>query len=462
METDLVDVPRGYLSGPMKEVIVGAAGGITQVLIGQPFDIVKVRMQTQANTSAAHLARNIWRQEGPLAFYKGTLPPLLGVGACISIVYTSFHPFSTALHSLTPDRPSLTLPQTYLAGGLAGLTNSAISGPMEHIRIRLQTQSATSSQTYTSARDCIRRIVQQSGPAGLYRGHSATMLREFHSYGVWFSVFEVLMAATMRAEDKPRDQIAGWKIAACGALTGEVLWTVNYPFDVVKSKMQADGFGVDRRVEAVHPHQVEKAKGLQSVCWGDEYERMISGMLYSPVAPELIEGRLRARRLMAEFNTPPDPDTPAVETSSRRETILRSLVGRASGDVYIEPPLFVDYGCNISVGDGFYANFNLTVLDCGLVTIGDHVEIGPNVNIITGEHETDIEARRAHRGLEFTREIVIGNDCWIGANVTILGGVTIGEGSSVGAGSVVKRDVPPFSVVVGNPARVVRSARKEV
>ncbi|GAB1217363.1 hypothetical protein ATERTT37_006602 [Aspergillus terreus] len=303
-----------------------------------------------------------------------------------------------------------------MPGGLAGLSNSAISGPMEHIRIRLQTQSATSSQPYTSAQDCIRRIVQQSGLAGLYRGHSATMLREFHSYGVWFSVFEVLMAATMRAEDKPRDQIAGWKIAACGALTGEVLWTVNYPFDVVKSKMQADGFGVDRS--------------------------------YSPVAPELIEGRLRARRLMAEFNTPPHPDTPAAEMSSRRETILRSLFGRASGDVYIEPPLFVDYG--------------LTVLDCGLVTIGDHVEIGPNVNIITGEHETDIEARRAHRGLEFTREIIIGNDCWIGANVTILGGVTIGEGSSVGAGSVVKRDVPPFSVVVGNPARVVRSARKEV
>ncbi|EAU32553.1 conserved hypothetical protein [Aspergillus terreus NIH2624] len=230
METDLVDVPRDYLSGPMKEVIVGAAGGITQVLIGDPSSPPRSRSM---RTSALH----------------PTIPSL--TSPQISIVYTSFHGFSTAIHSLTPDRPSLTHPQTYLAGGLAGLSNSAISGPMEHIRIRLQTQSATSSQPYTSAQDCIRRIVQQSGLAGLYRGHSATMLREFHSYGVWFSVFEVLMAATMRAEDKPRDQIAGWKIAACGALTGEVLWTVNYPFDVVKSKMQADGFGVDRRVEAV-------------------------------------------------------------------------------------------------------------------------------------------------------------------------------------------------------------------
>ncbi|KAL5363899.1 mitochondrial carrier domain-containing protein [Aspergillus floccosus] len=226
METDAVNVPRGYLSGPMKEVIVGASGGITQVLIGNP-------------------SSPPWSRSLRTSPFHPTTPHL--TRPQISIVYTSFNAFSTALHSLTPDRPSLTLPQTYLSGGLAGLTNSAISGPMEHIRIRLQTQSATSSQPYASARDCVRRIIQQTGLAGLYRGHSATMLREFHSYGVWFSVFEVLMAAAMRVEGKPRDQIAGWKIAACGALTGEVLWTVNYPFDVVKSKMQADGFGAHQR-----------------------------------------------------------------------------------------------------------------------------------------------------------------------------------------------------------------------
>ena len=73
------------------------------------------------------------------------------------------------------------------------------------------------------------------------------MLREFGSYGIWFSVFEVLLNLTMKMEGKARDQIASWKIAACGAVTGEVLWTANYPFDVVKSKMQADGFGAERR-----------------------------------------------------------------------------------------------------------------------------------------------------------------------------------------------------------------------
>lgn len=84
--------------------------------------------------------------------------------------------------------------------------------------------------------------------------------------------------------------------------------------------------------------------------------------------------------------------------------------------------------------------------------------IGPNVNIITGEHETGIETRKAHKGLEFTGPIVIGDDCWIRANVTVLAGVTIGHGSSIGAGSVVKRDIPALSVAMGSPARVIRSA----
>ncbi|KAH2906874.1 hypothetical protein KXV75_007113 [Aspergillus fumigatus] len=147
---------------------------------------------------------------------------------------------------------------------------------------------------------------------------------------------------------------------------------------------------------------------------------------------------------------PPKPDVPFSETVAQREVTLRKLFGRVGRGVYIEPPLFVDYGCNISS--------SLTVLDCGLVTIGNNVEIGPNVNIITGEHETKIEARRKHRGTEFTREVIIGDDCWIGANVTILAGVTIGSGCSIGAGSVVKRDIPPYSIAVGSPARVIRSA----
>ncbi|OQE14384.1 hypothetical protein PENFLA_c038G04109 [Penicillium flavigenum] len=202
---------------------------------------------------------------------------------------------------------------------------------------------------------------------------------------------------------------------------------------------------------------IEKAKTLQNRFWGEEYERMISGMLYNPLGPELIEGRSRARRLMAIFNAPLSLEVSPSQVVSR-EDVLRELFGHVGHGVYIEPPLFVDYGCNISIGSGFYANFHLTVLDCGLVSIGSNVMIGPNVNIITGEHETGIEARKAHKGLEFTGPILIGDDCWIGANVTILAGVTIGHGCSIGAGSVVKRDIQALSVAVGSPARVIRSA----
>ncbi|KAL3492116.1 trimeric LpxA-like protein [Aspergillus germanicus] len=202
---------------------------------------------------------------------------------------------------------------------------------------------------------------------------------------------------------------------------------------------------------------IEKAKALQNVPWGDEYERMISGMIYSPIAPELVAGRERARRLLAEINAPPQPDVAYSETLEKRDAALRKLFGKIEGGVYIEPPLFVDYGCNVSAGS-FYANFGLTILDCGLVTIGHSVEIGPNVNIITGEHHTDINLRRANWGKEFTRPVTIGSETWIGANVTILAGVTIGRGCTIGAGAVVKGDIPDFSIAVGVPARVVKSA----
>jgi acetyltransferase-like isoleucine patch superfamily enzyme len=108
-----------------------------------------------------------------------------------------------------------------------------------------------------------------------------------------------------------------------------------------------------------------------------------------------------------------------------------------------------------------YLLFSLTILDCGLVSIGNNVEIGPNVSIITGEHHTMIEARRANRGYEFTRSVSIGDDCWIGAGVIILAGVTIGTGCSIGAGAVVKSDIPAFSIAVGVPARVIRSAKQQ-
>ncbi|KAL3447303.1 mitochondrial carrier domain-containing protein [Aspergillus insuetus] len=249
-----LETPHERTSAPSaaKELAVGAAGGMTQVLIGQPFDIVKVRMQTQTNQNAVQVAQNILRHEGALAFYKGTLPPLIAVGACISTVYTTFHTLSETLKSHT-NTSTLTTSQTYLIGGFAGLANSLISGPTEHIRIRLQTlpQTQDKQKQKSGVITCIRMITGNGGLRALYRGQVPTMLREFGSYGVWFSVYEALLSRVassgIDSGTSERGQIPTYKIATCGIVTGLVLWTVNYPFDVVKSKIQADGFGQYQR-----------------------------------------------------------------------------------------------------------------------------------------------------------------------------------------------------------------------
>jgi acetyltransferase-like isoleucine patch superfamily enzyme len=163
---------------------------------------------------------------------------------------------------------------------------------------------------------------------------------------------------------------------------------------------------------------------------------------------------------MNEYNTwfPEGDDLNIENITKRRAEMLKGFLGYVGDDeVFIEPPFRVDYGPNMSVGKRFYANFNLTVLDSAIVTIGDRVMIGPNVMISTATHETEVASRRAC--IEYAYPINIGDDCWIGGGVTILPGVTIGEGCTIGAGSIVTRDVPAWSVAVGSPARVVKKVQ---
>ncbi|KAI2896884.1 hypothetical protein CBS76997_4839 [Aspergillus niger] len=240
----------------VKDLAAGAAGGVAQVLIGQPFDIVKVRLQTQVGGSALSAARNIYAQEGPRSFYKGTLVPLLGVGACVSIQFGAFHGFRQLIESYNyrndhTEDPTLSLPQFYLAGGAAGVTNSIISGPVEHIRIRLQTQPHGAARLYSGPWDCARKIIRTAGPTGLYRGQVVTLFREFHGYGVWFAAYEGLLGILQHHEQKKRDELPNWQIAVCGGLAGEALWLLSHPLDVIKSKMQSDGFGSDRKYHSM-------------------------------------------------------------------------------------------------------------------------------------------------------------------------------------------------------------------
>jgi len=245
-----LEVEGQGLKRTLKDLFAGACGGIAQVLLGQPFDIVKVRLQTsQQYSSALDCATQIWKNEGPLAFYKGTLTPLIGIGACVSVQFGGFHYARRALEKRNAEKhphspPTLSYGQYYLAGAFAGVTNTFLSAPIEHVRIRLQTQPHGAARLYKGPLDCIRKLSSHEGVLrGLYRGSAVTVLREAQAYGVWFLTYEYLMNADAKRNNIERKEISTLKVALYGGLAGEMLWLASYPLDVVKSKMQTDGFG---------------------------------------------------------------------------------------------------------------------------------------------------------------------------------------------------------------------------
>lgn len=166
----------------------------------------------------------------------------------VSIQFGAFHwarrQFSDRNHSAP-----LSYSQYYLSGAFAGVANSVISGPIEHIRIRLQTQPHGPNRLYNGPIDCIRKIAAKPGGGlrNIYRGEAVTVLREAQAYGAWFCAFEYMMNSDAARTGMKREEISQWRVAAYGGLAGEVLWLASYPFDVVKSKMQCDGFGAGKR-----------------------------------------------------------------------------------------------------------------------------------------------------------------------------------------------------------------------
>ena len=188
-----------------------------------------------------------------------------------------------------------------------------------------------------------------------------------------------------------------------------------------------------------------------------EREKMLAGELYDPSDAELTALRTRVRKLARAFN---DTDE---EDEEGRQALLRAIFGSCGEDIHCEPPLRFDYGAHTTVGEHFFANFNLVVLDCAPVKIGRQCFFGPNVTIAPPCHAmlaADRAIRRAPDGhwcdYEYAKPITIGNDVWLAANVVICGGVTIGDGAVIGAGSVVTRDIPARVFAAGNPCRVIR------
>lgn len=176
---------------------------------------------------------------------------------------------------------------------------------------------------------------------------------------------------------------------------------------------------------------------------------MLAGDHYLVDDPELNRERSRAAALTAAFNVT------AVDDDAGRDRILRELLGSIGEGTVFRPPFYCDYGYQTHVGARTFANWGLICLDVGRITIGDDVQIGPNVQLLTATHPIEPGPRRAK--WESSQPITIGDNVWLGGGVIVCPGVTIGENTVVGAGAVVTRDLPPNSVAVGNPARVIRT-----
>lgn len=179
-----------------------------------------------------------------------------------------------------------------------------------------------------------------------------------------------------------------------------------------------------------------------------EKEKMLAGEYYNSQDPQLVAERLRARRLCLAIN-----QMPPAEWEACQQERLDELLGRHE-NAYITPPFWCDYGSQIFLGKQVYFNFNCVVLDVAPVTVGDHVMVGPGVQLLTASHP--LSAAERMTGKELGLPIVIEDRVWLGGNVVVCPGVRIGQGSVIGAGSVVTRDVPAGVFAAGNPCRVIR------
>ena len=185
-----------------------------------------------------------------------------------------------------------------------------------------------------------------------------------------------------------------------------------------------------------------------------EKEKMCAQMLYDANYDQtLLEERDKAKDLCHQYNQLRPSDR------ASQQEVLKKLLGKTGENFILTAPFWCDYGYNIELGENFYANHNLVILDGAKVTFGDNVFIGPDCGFHTAGHPIDF-ARR-NRGLEYAYSITVGDNVWIGAGVQVMPGVTIGSNVVIGGGSVVVKDIPGNCVAVGNPCKVIRAITEE-
>lgn len=180
-----------------------------------------------------------------------------------------------------------------------------------------------------------------------------------------------------------------------------------------------------------------------------QYERMEKGLIYNPADEEIMKEQLPYQDRLWEFNQ--------LKPSQIEEKMryMKEVFAECGENCYIELPFHANWGGHhVHFGNAVYANSNLTIVDDGHVYVADKVMFGPNVTIATANHP--IEPTLREKGLQYNKDVYIGENVWIGAGVVIVPGVHIGKNTVIGGGSVVTKDIPDNVVAVGNPCRVLR------
>ena len=185
----------------------------------------------------------------------------------------------------------------------------------------------------------------------------------------------------------------------------------------------------------------------------NQKERMLAGLPYKAWLDGLSEERMENKKRIYHYNSL------SPEQGEEQAALIKEIIGKCGENIWIETPFHCDYGWNIEVGENFFANYNLTILDVGKVVIGKNAQIAPNVSIYTAGHPVHPAARNS--AYEYGIEVTIGDNVWIGGNTVILPGVHIGDNVVIGGGSVVTKDIPDWSIAAGNPCKVIRKITEE-
>ncbi|PVU97509.1 hypothetical protein BB561_000515 [Smittium simulii] len=235
--------------------LAGSVGGVGQVLAGQPFDTIKVRIQSQPKEyrGAFDCLKKLVGENGVQGLYKGTTSPLMGISVCVSLQFLTLEKmkqyFADRNMRAGQQAGQLLPSQLFLAGGVAGLANSVASCPVEHIRTRLQIQNA-GQELYSGTIDCVKKISAEYGVSALYKGMVPTLYREFFGYGAYFLAYEYFVARELAKSGGKRADLASWKVCLYGSYAGFSMWLLCFPIDAIKTKIQTDAFAANARYKS--------------------------------------------------------------------------------------------------------------------------------------------------------------------------------------------------------------------